>query len=292
MTVYRGADIGLRRAEHSESPTVGGGRHRKTLPRRSIRASWAIVAAVLAVGCVAGAVVGLTRATGGTDVPTAAVVSDPDRDVAEWVRANIPADARLLTDGPTAPRDLVSAPIGQPDQDWHDFEFLLTRPGDPPLDTIAAAVWQSSMPIATFPDAEIRRIYDEAPEENLRWRAADRADRLLAGTSLLGNPHVTPSASAAAVLTRGGLDLRAATALTTLASVMHVDLVDIEDIGAEAAAAMPARSMTIRVVDSARATAVLSGLTAAFRAEQVIATPDGAIRLHWPLRFTPLPSVN
>ena len=126
----------------------------------------------------------------------------------------------------------------------------------------------------------------------MRSRDADRADRLLAGTALLSNPRIDASPQAQSTLTVGGLDLRAASALTALAGAMDVEVADLEDVKAEAVAGMPARSMTIHVGDSGRASAVLSGMTSAFRPDQVIATPDGTFRLHWPLSFAPLPSIH
>jgi hypothetical protein len=86
--------------------------------------------------------------------------------------------------------------------------------------------------------------------------------------------------------------LRAAATLTAIAGSMAVSVADIEDVKAEALAGMPARAMTIHVVDAAAGNVVISGMTEAFRPDQVIATPDGTYRLHWPLRLAPLPSVN
>jgi hypothetical protein len=126
----------------------------------------------------------------------------------------------------------------------------------------------------------------------LKTREADRADRLVAGTALLSNTRVVASPQAQERLAAGGLDLRAAATLTALAGSMTVNVADIEDVKAEALAGMPARAMTIHVVDTSQGNVVVSGMTAAFRPDQVIPTPDGTFRLHWPLRLTPLPSVN
>lgn len=289
MTVHRTHGVAR---NHAESiPETDTGRHRRAQKTATSRTGWVVLAAVMVTVGVGGAVAWTTthEARGG-----GATVSAPatDRDVADWMRSNLPPDSLLLADGIVTPPELSSVSIGQPDLDWHDFDYFVTEPGEKPLDTSAEAVWQSSLPIAIFPDVQIRQIVDGSTAEYLRSREADRADRLVAGTSLLANPNIVAAPAVASRLTEGGLDMRAASALTALAGAMRVEVAGVEDVEAEAAAGLPARSMTVRVVDTRRATTVLSGLTAAFRAEQVIATPDGAIRLHWPLRFAPLPSVS
>lgn len=224
-----------------------------------------------------------------------ASISTPtaDADAADWVRSNIPSDAKFLTNGHAVPSGYPNSPIDQSDQDWHDFDYLLTSPGaDPPLDASVAAVWESSIPVAVFPDVQVRRILRTPLAETIRTREADRADRLVAGTALLSNPRIAPSAQAQAIIAAGGLDLRAAATLTALAGSIPVYVANVEDVTAEAAAGMPARAITVHVADVTKGNTVVSGMTAAFRPDQVTATPDGTFRLHWPLRFDPLPSVN
>jgi hypothetical protein len=296
VTVHHGHGFGTFRARSAsvDSAAAHPGRHRKVTvaerPRRWL-ATWAIVAAVLVVGGVVASLV-WTTTSNRSAMESVASATAVDPDAAEWMRSNLPDGTRLLTDAQAAPPGFPNSSVGQPDQDWHAFDYLLTKPGDPPLDTTVAAVWQASVPVAVFPTVQVRRIVATAPDETLRTREADRADRLVAGTALLSNPSITASPQAQTTLAAGGLDLRAAATLTALSGSLDVDVVDIEQVKAEAAASMPARAMTIHAADPARVNTVLSGLTAAFRADQVIVTPDGTYRLHWPLSFAPVPSVN
>jgi hypothetical protein len=296
VTVHHGHGFGAIRTPIASSDGAAGnpGRHRKAVAAARHRrwlATWAIVAAVLVVGGVVASIV-WTTASKRSAMESVASATAVDPDAAEWMRSNLPEGTTLLTDAQAAPPGFTNSPVGQPDQDWHAFDYLLTKPGDPPLDTKVAAVWRASVPVAVFPTVQVRRIIQTAPEETLRTREADRADRLVAGTALLSNPHIMASPQAQTTLAAGGLDLRAAATLTAISGALDVAVVDIEQVKAEAAAGMPARSMTIHAVDPGRVNTVLSGLTAAFRADQVIVTPDGTFRLHWPLSFAPLPSVN
>lgn len=268
------------------------GRHRQGDRRARRRIAAGVAAAAVAVAVVA-AVGWVATSHSQRSADAAVSVSAGDADAADWIRSNLSDDVRFLTNGHQAPAGFPSSPIDQPDQDWHAFDFLLTAPGtDPPLDESVAVVWQSSIPVAIFSGVQVRRILQTPLAETLRTREADRADRLLAGTALLANPDITASPQAQAGLTAGGLDLRAAATLTALAGAMPVYVANVEDVKSEAAAGLPARSMTIQVVDASKATTVIGGMTAAFRADHVVATPEGTFRLHWPLRFTPLPSVN
>jgi hypothetical protein len=274
------------------SPSPSSGRHRRSIGRTRLRiAEILLVAIVIAAGVVA-AVAWTTSAQHQRSAAASMSVPTADADALDWMRENLPVDAKLLTDGHPVPAGYSGSPVGS-SQDWRTFDYLLTAPGiDPPLDTSVTQVWQSSVPIAIFPTVQVRRILQTPLAETLRTREADRADRLVAGTALLSNPNITASPQAQAGLTSGGLDLRAAATLTALAGAMPVYVANMEDVKAEAAAGLPARSMTVQVTNADKANTVISGMTAAFRAEQVTGTPDGTFRLHWPLRFAPLPSVN
>jgi hypothetical protein len=294
-TVGDGRLAGLDGARSLPAPSHAG-RHRRGEPdsrRTRSRIFAGIAGAAVAVAAVTASI---AWAADKGDQPKADVSASPaavDSDAAEWIRSALPEDAKLLTNGVAAPPGNRSSSIDRPDQDWHDFDYLLTAPGtDPPLDASVSGVWQASVPVAIFPTVQVRRIVRTPLPETLKTREADRADRLVAGTALLSNARVVASPEAQERLTNGGLDLRAAATLTALAGSMTVDVVDVEDVKAEALAGMPARAMTIHVVDASQGNVVISGMTAAFRPDQVIPTPDGTFRLHWPLRIAPLPSVN
>jgi hypothetical protein len=248
---------------------------------------------VIAAAGVVAAATWMTTARHQSSADASISVPAADADAADWIRANLAGDVKFLTNGHFAPVGYPSSSIDKPDQDWHSFDYLLTAPGaDAPLDAAMAQVWQSSVPVAIFPTVQVRRILQTPLTETLRTREADRADRLMAGTALLSNSNVTASPQAQAELASGGVDLRAAATLTALAGALPVYVANVEDVKAEAAAGLPARAMTVQVSDAAKANIVISGMTAAFRAEQITGTPDGTFRLHWPLRFAPLPSVN
>lgn len=208
----------------------------------------------------------------------------------DWIRANIPPGTRLLSAGPSGPADYPTESLNATDQSWHAFTYLLAGFGQPAGD--AAPVWQSSTPVAVFGHVQIRRILGVTPEQIVRARDADRTTRLQAGAQLLANADVVVSKTAGDVLRGGGLDLRAAAAVTVLAAKLPVTLNEIVVDPAEAAAGLPARSITVYVPDPRRAVLLLSGITGAMTPDVVKLGPNGEVALHWPLSLTPIPSVN
>lgn len=156
-----------------------------------------------------------------------------------------------------------------------------------------ATVWKSSIAVAIFDDVQVRYILALTPPDQIqRDRDADHADRLGAGTALQNNPQLMSSPTAKAILAAGELDLRAAAVLTALVAQAPVMLNSIAVVAAEAAALLPARSITIYSSDPAAVTQTLSALATAFAPDQVNLGENGAIELHWPISVTPMPSVN
>jgi hypothetical protein len=287
---------GMQHLVDSEHPRSPRGRHRarrKTTPRRTIRTAFLVVillAAFVGVGWVLAAAIG---SNGGHQSTSQNVLGSEDPATA-WIHANLPRDARILFDGPAPPPGYPSASLDEAGHDWQRFDYFITSDTNivPPSDDSAAAVWRSSTPVAIFVALQVRRIFASTPTELPQARDADRADRLTAGTALLANPGIDASPDATAILARGGLDIRAATALSVLAANMRVQLDDIKVVPEEAAAGMPARSITVRTPDTAQATKALSGLTIPFRPDEVGTGDNGTLRLHWPLSVTPVPKVK
>jgi hypothetical protein len=144
-----------------------------------------------------------------------------------------------------------------------------------------------------FHDVQVRLILPLMSAEQIRRnRDEDRTERLRAGAALWNNPQLASSPTAKASLAAGELDLRAAATLSALVGQVQVTLNKVAVVPAEAAASMPARSITIYSVDRAAVTRALSGVSAAFAPDQVTLGENGAIDLHWLISVTPIPSVN
>jgi hypothetical protein len=266
------------------------GRHRASPPAalRRVPRLLALVVFIWALGCVGW--VAATRLNRPPQPTSTAAEQSVDDQATAWIKANLTADTRLLTDRAIPPEGYPATSVATAG-DWQDYDYLITSATVPGPDAVAATVWRSSIAVAVFDGVQVRRILPSA-DLVLQTRDADRADRLVAGTALLGNPRVEAAPDTKSVLAAGGLDLRAATALSALAGAGPVRLDKISVVAAEAAAGVPARSITVRTSDFSLATRVLSGLTAAFRPDQVIRESDGAIRLHWPLNFDPVPTLH
>ena len=144
-----------------------------------------------------------------------------------------------------------------------------------------------------FSDGEVRYLLPQTPPgEILRNHEVDRVERLQAGAALQQNPHLMSSPAARDILAAGQLDLRAAAVLTAIVTQVPFALNEIVVIAPEAAAEMPARSITIYSADPAGFTRALSGVAPALAPDQVSIGENGAIDLHWPISVTPMPSVN
>jgi hypothetical protein len=257
-----------------------------------------ITLALLAGLAVAGHVGWLAFTHNGT-APRSEAASAPTRQhsgaaAAEWIRANLPTGIHLLADGVDPPAGYQPVSLAAAGKNWTNYSHLVTATNTAPqLGSALATVWKSSVAVAIFDDIQVRFVLALTPPDQIqRDRDADAAERLRAGAALQHNPQLTSSPAAKAILATGGLDLRAAAVLTALVGQVPVVLNDIAVVAAEAAAKMPARSITIYSSDPPAVTQALSGLAAALAPDQVTVGEDGAIELHWPISVTPMPSVN
>jgi hypothetical protein len=268
-----------------------GGRHRAagaTGSRRPAIIAGAVV--VIAVACV---VAWLWRSETGR--PADRVDAAPDRPVPAaakaWMRTELPTNSRLLTDG-------VAAPVGYPSsslldaRNWHDFDYLLTTlTGSPSPDAAVAPIWPSSTPVAVFDGLQVRHIAEEAAGKPFN-PADDLAQRQRAGAALLSNPRIDVSLDARQALEAGLLDMRVAAVLSGLASQIKFGLQDVTPVPAEAAAGTPVRSITIYPTDTGRAMRNVDAFDAALKPDRAVVGEYGSIAMHWPLSFSPIPSVT
>jgi hypothetical protein len=212
----------------------------------------------------------------------------------DWIRANLPVGTHVLADEFDPPAGYQPVSLVEAGSNWKNYRYLLTSTTTAPLaDSALTAVWRSSTPVAVFSDGEVRYILPQTPPDEIRREHdLDRVERLQAGAALQRNTHLTSSPAAQDILAAGQLDLRAAAVLTALVMQVPFALNEIVVIAPEAAAEMPARSITVYSSDPGGFTRALSGVTAALAPDQVTVGENGAIELRWPLSVTPMPSVN
>ncbi len=150
-----------------------------------------------------------------------------------------------------------------------------------------------STPIAVFgagaSSIVVRQTTTILPAQLAADRAADAARRRAAERELLANPAITVSASAAAILRSGGLDMRSATVLAVLADHAPIRVQEIVVDPAERAAGLPARRVVIypSAAGSGEVGAVLAGLTVPFRPIGDDPAPGGGHRLSWSIQPDP-----
>jgi hypothetical protein len=212
----------------------------------------------------------------------------------DWIRANLPAGLHLLADGFEPPAGYLPVSLDTAGSNWKNYRYLVTSTMTAPLaDSALATVWKASTPVAIFSDGEVRYLLPQTPPgEIIRNHEVDRVERLQAGAALQRNPHLMSSPAAQDILAAGQLDLRAAAVLTAIVMQVPFALNEIVVIAPEAAAEMPARSITIYSADPAGFTRALSGVAPALAPDQVSIGENGAVDLHWPISVTPMPSVN
>jgi hypothetical protein len=212
----------------------------------------------------------------------------------DWILANVPAGTHLLADGFDPPAGYQPVTLETAGSNWKNYRYLVTSTtSDPLADSALSTVWKSSTPVAIFSDVEVRYVLARtSPDEIRRNHDIDRTERLQAGAALQENPHLMLSPTAKDILAAGQLDLRAASVLTALVMQVPFALNEIVVVAPEAAAEMPARSITVYSSDPAGFTRALSGVVTSMAPDQVTVGENGAIGLHWPLSVTPMPSVN
>jgi hypothetical protein len=260
------------------------------------RERWSLLALALLVvaGGIAAAVwVTVPNSNRTIAPPTATPAAQPLAvDAAAWIRTNLPTNSRLLTDGVVAPGGYPTASLGAAES-WRDFDYLLTTHADAPSpDAAAAPVLQSSLAAAIFDGLQVRRIVAGASGDVESSRQADLDARLRAGAALAQNPNVEVLPGASPALSRGLLDLRAASVISGLAAQMDLTLDAVNTIAPEARAGVPARALTIYTTDPVQTTRLLIGFDAALRPDRVDVGEGGAVNLHWPLSFDPVPAVK
>jgi hypothetical protein len=288
-------DGGVGRVRHLR---VVGDYHRPTSGRHRIAAPESrrpkiVVGAVVLLALV-GTVVWLTVAhfnRPASPNPVAALEPSAPAEATTWMHENLPTNSRLLTDG-------VAAPLGYPSsslpnaQNWHDFDYLLTtQTATPSPDSIVAPAWQSSTPVAVFKGLQVRHIAAESGRQPFN-PADDLAQRTQAGAALLKNPHLDVLPGARTPLERGELDLRVAAVLSGLSSQVRFSLQDVAPVPVEAAAGTPVRAITIYPDDIAKAIQDIEAFDPALKPDRIVVGEYGALSLHWPLSFAPIPSVK
>jgi hypothetical protein len=222
-----------------------------------------------------------------TQRPSAAAADD-------WIRANVPAGTHLLVAGFDPPAGYQPVTLETAGSNWKNYNYLVTSTtSDQLADSALTTVWRSSTPVAIFSDVEVRYVLARTSPDAIRSNHdTDRVERLQAGAALQENPHLMSSPGAKDMLAAGQLDLRAAAVLTALVTQVPFALTEVVVVAPEAAAEMPARSITVNSSDPAGFTRALSGVVTSMAPDQVTVGENGAIGLHWPLSVTPMPSVN
>jgi hypothetical protein len=278
---------------HSARPEgPGNGRHRVAEPKPLYRRP--LVLSLFAVGVIAA--MGVLTVSRADSPPTPAsritALRPAPRAADDWVRANLPSNSRLLTDGVATPPGYPTSSLSEA-RDWHAFDYLITtQTGTPSPDALVAPLWPVSTPAALFDGLQVRHIASDAPGQPPLDTTAELAKRVQAGEALLQNPHIQVSDAARPVLENGGLDMRAAAVLSGLSSQVHLALHELTPVPVEAAAGTPIRAITVYTADAAWAIRNIDAFDPALRPEIVVVGEYGSIGLRWPLSFTPIPSVN
>jgi hypothetical protein len=222
----------------------------------------------------------------------------PAVDAAAWIVEQLPKQARIVAD-PTVGATLAAhfANVRTTTALANETAARVTASTDYVVSTpslragmgpnsAVASLLMSSVPIAIFgrgaDNAVVRQVSSASVAQVKAQRALDLDRRRSSERQLLTNPAVRTSARAHPLLTRGALDLHAATVLALMASAGRIEIVDIVAVPAEAAAGLPARIADIRT-SSAAAWAVLDALPPNYRLASNHVRPDRSHRLVWRL---------
>lgn len=221
-----------------------------------------------------------------------ATVPASTRTLVSWVRTAVPASTPVITDQEAAALLRAAGYRGATN------DLTGCRAGTLILVTEALhrdASLQScisrSYPIATLNAAQVREIPADLAAA-LRARADARANQKRGGVALAQNPSLSATASARAALLSGRVDLRVESVLAELSAHFPVRLLAIDDVAAERAAGMPARTVQIDVADPANVDPLLQQVVAAYRPDHVVRTSSHTLRLTWPFRTQPPPVLD
>jgi hypothetical protein len=213
--------------------------------------------------------------------------------------ANLPPGARLLTDSAVKWDLSQNAPLLVTSVDGQSarVDYIVSTPSlrivSGLSDPAVQRALDGSVPIALFgsgPDqVAVRQI--SSTDGNVRdsRRVLDAETRKVAERGLLANPRIHADTAAAAVLSAGGLDLRAATVLASLAAGTGFRLLSVPIDPAEAAANMPARIVRLTPDEPKEMAVLLSTLPPAYRLQSVRPNPDGSSTLMWTPMVDPIP---
>jgi hypothetical protein len=258
---------------------------------------WVLSALFVAVLALAAATV--TIVVGMINKPSApSALHEADHAVTRsevWMAANLPAGTRLLTDVGVqldlAAQDsrLLTSLYPQGIGSSAVLDYVVSTPdlrtGAGLGDSAVAKVLRDSVPVAVFgsgsEQVQVRQLGAAPSTVSESRRVVDAGDRKLAGRGLLANPEVHADRAAGAVLAAGRLDLRAATVLAILADRTGIQLRAMPVDPAEAAAAMPARVVTLIARDPKQLAALLPTLPPPYRPQSVRSNADGSSTLTW-----------
>jgi hypothetical protein len=276
-------------------------------PRFRFRPGYLVLGAIALLIALGAAVAGIVVVFQhhGHSAATAAVVSPPSApadpaptgtpqvNAAEaWIRANVMTTTAVLGD-PGVVRDLQSsgyqgaAELGP---NWRDARYIVLTP-TLRSEAVVAPVTAASSPVAIYGSGDLQVQVRALPTGGIAGLAAtltrDAAARHTAGPQLLTNPNVSIDPASAAVLSKGMLDLRAATFVALLASTNHIEVSHVVIDPAEAAAGIPSRALEIKVSDSAAIALTMQRLPAAYRPVSIAGSGTDAV-LTWPIAVPPI----
>ncbi len=265
----------------------------------SRRPLWVAIAAVLAL-VVAGAVVLATHHSGHRTTatrPTTPVPSTPPKPTAAqlsleaWAKANLSTDAVIVAD-PTTAQALGSAGFTRAVADtalagvnWRGVDYVVTGSPAATVSAVRNTLQDSSAVVAVFGTGtarmSVRQVFSGGTAQLLARERVDRVSRLQAGRELSVNRSLTFAAPVRAVVTKGALDLRAATVLTLLAQQGGVYVRSAPIDPAEAAAGLPVRTITVKAADAQAAADILQNLPVAYHPASVVVVAQGTYQITW-----------
>jgi hypothetical protein len=219
-----------------------------------------------------------------------------------WIQANLARETPLSAD-PRVALDLgvygftaahAVEVNGRGTQSWDTDEFIVSTPTI--REVVSRSLAQAAARTSTAPAAVFGRAADRvevcmivhASASNLdEHLASDARDRAAAGRALMRNPRVMLDAALRRQISRGELDLRAATVLALLAARTDVHITEIVTDRSEAAAGRPARMLTLTLRNADALATTLQTLPAAY-APAAVGKAGAATRLEWSVGLAPM----